>query len=256
MIEMRHVSFAYEKDRPVVRDLSFHIGRGERVGLIGANGAGKSTVMKLLLGLLSGEGEILVDGIAVNRANLAQIRKKLGFVLQNSDNQMFMPTVYEDMIFAPLNYGLSRKEADRRVDEVLARLGLEALRQRYNHKISGGEKRMAAIATILAMEPEAILMDEPSSALDPYNRRIVINTIRELEQTVLIASHDLDMILDTCGRVILLSEGRIAADGPAEQILRDRALLEAHRMELPFSLAGRAERAAAGTKEAQSDAGA
>ena len=240
MIEMRHVSFAYEKDRPVVRNLSFRIGRGERVGLIGANGAGKSTVMKLLLGLISGEGEILVDGIAVNRANLAQIRKKLGFVLQNSDNQMFMPTVYEDMIFAPLNYGLSREEADRRVDEVLARLGLEALRQRYNHKISGGEKRMAAIATILAMEPEAILMDEPSSALDPYNRRIVINTIRELEQTVLIASHDLDMILDTCGRVILLSEGRIAADGPAEQILRDRALLEAHRMELPFSLAGRA----------------
>ena len=239
MIEFQQVSFAYEKERPVLRDLSFRIEKGEAVGLIGANGAGKSTVMKLMLGLLQGEGRILVDGVELKRETLGEIRKKLGFVLQNSDNQMFMPTVYEDMIFAPLNYMLSREEADARVDAVLGRLGLEELKHRYNHKISGGEKRMAAIATILAMEPEAILMDEPSSALDPYNRRIVINTIRELGQTKLIASHDLDMILDTCERVILLSGGRIAADGPAETILRDRALLEANRMELPLSLAGR-----------------
>ena len=241
MIAFQNVSFAYEKGRPVIRDLSFHIGRGEAVGLIGANGAGKSTVMKLLLGLLQGEGKILVDGVEVKRETLGEIRRKLGFVLQNSDNQMFMPTVYEDMIFAPLNYMLSREEADARVDAVLARLGLEELKHRYNHKISGGEKRMAAIATILAMEPEAILMDEPSSALDPCNRRLVINTIRELSQTKLITSHDLDMILDTCDRVILLSNGRIAADGPADLILRDKALLEAHRMELPFCLAGKAK---------------
>ena len=233
------MSFAYEKDRPVLQDLSFRIEDGEAVGLIGANGAGKSTVMKLLLGLLQGEGKILVDGVEVRRDTLGEIRKKLGFVLQNSDNQMFMPTVYEDMIFAPLNYMLSREEADARVDAVLARLHLEDLKHRYNHKISGGEKRMAAIATILAMEPEAILMDEPSSALDPYNRRLVINTIRELSQTKLITSHDLDLILDTCGRVILLSNGRIAADGPAKELLRDRALLEANRMELPLSLTGR-----------------
>ena len=239
MIEFQHVSFAYEKDRPVLQDLSFRIERGEAVGLIGANGAGKSTVMKLLLGLLQGEGKILVDGTEVKRETLGEIRKKLGFVLQNSDNQMFMPTVYEDMIFAPLNYMLSREEADARVDAVLARLHLEYLKHRYNHKISGGEKRMAAIATILAMEPEAILMDEPTSALDPYNRRIVINTIRELEQTRLITSHDLDMILDTCDRVILLSDGKIAADGPAQDILSDRGLLERHRMELPLSLMGR-----------------
>ena len=116
---------------------------------------------------------------------------------------------------------------------------MQELKHRYNHKISGGEKRMAAIATILAMEPEAILMDEPTSALDPYNRRIVINTIRELPQTRLIASHDLDMILDTCSRVILLSGGRIAADGPAQEILRDKKLLEANRMELPLCLAGK-----------------
>jgi len=240
MIEFRHVDFSYEKDRPVLRDLSFCIEKGESVGLIGANGAGKSTVMKLLLGLLApSSGEILVDGIRVEKKTLPEIRRKLGFVLQNSDNQMFMPTVYEDMIFAPLNYGLSREEAEKRVDAVLRKLGLEELKHRHNHRISGGEKRMAAIATILAMEPEAVLMDEPSSALDPYNRRLVINTVRELPQTKLITSHDLDMILDTCGRVILLSGGCLAADGPADTILRDRALLEAHRMELPFCLMGR-----------------
>ena len=240
MIEFRHVDFSYEKDRPVLRDLSFCIEKGESVGLIGANGAGKSTVMKLLLGLLApSSGEILVDGIRVEKKTLPEIRRKLGFVLQNSDNQMFMPTVYEDMIFAPLNYGLSREEAEKRVDAVLRKLGLEELKHRHNHRISGGEKRMAAIATILAMEPEAVLMDEPSSALDPCNRRRVINIIRELPQTKLITSHDLDMILDTCGRVILLSGGCLAADGPADTILRDRALLEAHRMELPFCLMGR-----------------
>ena len=239
MIEFQHVSFAYEKDRPVLKDLSFRIEDGESAGLIGANGAGKSTVMKLLLGLLEGEGTILVDGVAVSRATVSEIRRKLGFVLQNSDNQMFMPTVYEDMTFAPLNYGLSREETEARVDAVLARLHLEDLKHRHNHRISGGEKRMAAIATILAMEPEAILMDEPTSALDPCNRRIVINTIRELSQTKLITSHDLDMILDTCDRVILLSDGRIAADGPVREILRDRELLERHRMELPLSLTPR-----------------
>ena len=239
-IEFQNVSFAYEKDRPVLRELSFRIEDGEAVGLIGANGAGKSTVMKLLLGLIAPtEGSVLVDGIRVEKKSLPEIRRKLGFVLQNSDNQMFMPTVYEDMIFAPLNYGLSREEAERRVDTALERLGMQELKHRHNHRISGGEKRMAAIATILAMEPEAVLMDEPSSALDPCNRRRVINIIRELPQTKLITSHDLDMILDTCERVILLSGGRIVADGPADVILRDKALLEAHRMELPFCLAGR-----------------
>ena len=240
MIEFQHVSFAYEKGRPVLEDLSFRIEKGEAVGLIGANGAGKSTIMKLLLGLLQGEGRILVDGLEVRRDTLAEVRRKLGFVLQNSDNQMFMPTVYEDMMFAPLNYGLSRKEAEARIDTVLSRLHLEELKHRYNHRISGGEKRMAAIATILAMEPEAILMDEPTSALDPYNRRMVINTIRELQQTKLITSHDLDMILDTCDRVILLSAGRVEADGEASVLLRDRELLEQHRMELPLSLANSA----------------
>ena len=237
MIEFRNVSFSYG-DVPVVENLSFTIQKGETVGLIGANGAGKSTIMKLMLGLLSGSGEIKVDGLPVCKNNLAEIRKKIGFVLQDSDNQMFMPTVYEDMIFGPRNYGLSKEETENRVDAVLAQLGLQELKHRHNHKISGGEKRMAAIATILAMEPEMILMDEPSTALDPVNRRTVINTINRLPQTKLIASHDLDMILDTCQRVILLSHGTIVADGDAETILRDKALLEANRMELPFCLQG------------------
>ena len=238
MIEFQNVSFSYENGRPVVEDLSFSIGKGETVGLIGANGAGKSTIMKLLLGLVTGEGKITVDGLPMEKRNLPAIRQKIGFVLQDSDNQMFMPTVYEDMIFGPRNYGLSKEETERRVDEVLRQLGLQDLKHRYNHKISGGEKRMAAIATILAMEPETILMDEPSTALDPVNRRTVINTIRGLPQTKLIASHDLDMILDTCQRVILLGSGKIVADGDAETILRDKQLLEANRMELPFCLQG------------------
>ena len=238
MIEFQNVSFSYENGRPVVEDLSFSIGKGETVGLIGANGAGKSTIMKLLLGLVTGEGKITVDGLPMEKRNLPAIRQKIGFVLQDSDNQMFMPTVYEDMIFGPRNYGLCKEETEQRVDEVLRQLGLQDLKHRYNHKISGGEKRMAAIATILAMEPETILMDEPSTALDPVNRRTVINTIRGLPQTKLIASHDLDMILDTCQRVILLGSGKIVADGDAETILRDKELLEANRMELPFCLQG------------------
>ena len=238
MIEFRNVSFSYDKERQVLKGVSFRIGEGESVGLIGANGAGKSTIMKLLLGLLEPTGgSVLVKGTPVSKSSLAEVRRTLGFVLQDSDDQMFMPKVADDMMFAPLNYGMPREEAEARVDDVLARLGIQDLKERYNHRISGGEKRMAAIATILVMQPEAILMDEPTSALDPFNRRMIINTVKDLKQTKLIASHDLDMILDTCSRVILLSGGEIAADGPADAILRDRALLEANRMELPLSLA-------------------
>ena len=239
MIEFKKVSFAYETGKEVIRDLSFTIRGREAVGLIGANGAGKSTIMKLLLGLPFGEGEIISSGLRLDKANLPLIRRKTGFILQDSDDQMFMPTVYDDMMFAPLNYGMTKEEAERRVDEVLERLELQALKHSYNHKLSGGEKKMAAIATILAMEPETILMDEPTAALDPYNRRLIIRRINGLSQTKLIASHDLDMILDTCERVILLSEGRIAADGKAEEVLRDKALLEANHLELPLSLSRR-----------------
>ena len=239
MIEFKNISFSYDKDTPVLKGISFTINDGESVGLIGANGAGKSTIMKIMLGLLApSEGEVLVDGVLVEKTSLSDVRRKLGFVLQDSDNQLFMPTVFEDMMFAPLNYKMTKEEAENKVDEVLESLDLMYLKNRYNHRISGGEKRMAAIATILAMEPEAILMDEPTTALDPVNRRIVINTINKLPQLKLITSHDLDMILDTCERVILLSKGGIVADGRTEDVLTDKETLEANRMELPLCLQG------------------
>jgi cobalt/nickel transport system ATP-binding protein len=235
MIEIRNLTFAYEKDNPVLKDISFTAEDGECIGLIGANGAGKSTLMKVMLGLLDGNGSVIVDGTPVMQDTLAEIRRKLGFVLQNSDSQMFMPTVHDDMLFGLLNYGMKREEAEQKVSEVLDTLHISYLKDRYNHRISGGEKRMAAIATVLAMEPSVLLMDEPTSALDPKNRRMIINTIRSLKQTRIITSHDLDMILDTCSRVILIDEGRIIKDGTAEEILKDRELLEAHSMELPLS---------------------
>lgn len=235
MIEVRNLTFAYENNTPVLKDISFSVEDGESVGLIGANGAGKSTLMKVMLGLLDGKGSVIVDGTPVKTETLAEIRRKLGFVLQNSDSQMFMPTVAEDMMFGLLNYGMSRQDAQQKSLQVLEELGVSYLKDRYNHRISGGEKRMAAIATVLAMEPSALLMDEPTSALDPKNRRMIINLLRSLKQTRIITSHDLDMILDTCSRVILLSEGRIVKDGPAEEILKNRELLEANSMELPLS---------------------
>lgn len=237
MIEFENVSFSYG-DSPVLDNISFKLYPGESVGLIGANGAGKSTLMKISLGLLKYSGNVTVEDTMVSKENLEIIRKKLGFVLQDSDNQMFMNTVIEDMIFGPINYKMSYDEAVKKAEEVLSRLHIEYLKDKYNHKISGGEKRMAAIATILAMEPTGILMDEPSASLDPKNRRKLINVLNDLKITKLIASHDLDMIMETCTRVLILSGGHIVADGPVNELLRDRLLLEANDLELPFCLAG------------------
>ena len=237
MIEFENVSFEYEKGTPTLTDVSFKIEPGECVGLIGANGSGKSTLMKIMLGLLAYKGNVTVCGMPVDKKNLAEVRKKLGFVLQDSDSQMFMPTIFEDMMFGPMNYGLSKEDAEKKVDEILERLGITELKHKYNHKISGGQKRMAAIATIMAMEPEAVIMDEPTVALDPYNRRLVMNTIRDMDNTKLIASHDLDMIYDLCDRVMLIAEGKLIADGEATAILIDKELLEANRLELPIALA-------------------
>lgn len=238
MIRFENVSYAYPGEKPILKELSFTISEGEQVGLIGANGAGKSTLMKAALGLITCEGKISIDGVEVKRENLAKIRKSLGYVLQDSDNQMFMPTVIEDMIFGPVNYGMSREEAEKAADKVLDDMEMSYLKYRHNHKISGGEKRMAAIATILAMNPKVMLMDEPSTALDPQNRRMLINTLNSLPVTKIIATHDLDMVLETCDRVILLHHGKLAADGPAEEILCNRQLLESNHLELPFCLAG------------------
>ena len=236
MLRFDNVTYSYPGSAPAIDGVTFDVNDGEKVGLIGANGAGKSTLMKCVPGLLEASGMITVGGLAVNRENLADVRRKVGYVLQDPDSQMFMPKVIDDMIFGPVNYGLSREEAEAQADRVLEELGMTRLRDRYNHRISGGEKRMAAIATVLAMGPDIMLMDEPSSSLDPRNRRALINTIKRLDRTMLIASHDLDMILDICSRVILLDGGRLIADGKAADILRDRELLEAHSLELPLSL--------------------
>lgn len=197
-----------------------------------------SALMKAALGLVPYTGSITVDGLPVTRENLPAVRRKLGYVLQDADNQMFMPTVLDDMLFGPMNYGLSRAEAERQADETLASLHMEHLKLRHNHKMSGGEKRMAAIAVILAMKPDMLFMDEPSTALDPRNRRTLINVLRARPETKLIASHDLDLVLETCRRVLLIADGALAADGPAQELLRDKALLEANGLELPLCLAG------------------
>ena len=223
MLVFDHVCVFYG-DTPVLRELSFQVRSGEQVGLIGANGAGKSTLMKAALGLLPYTGSITVDGIPVTRKTLPEVRRKLGYVLQDADNQMFMPTVLDDMVFGPMNYGLSRAAAEQRAEETLAALHMEYLRDRHNHKMSGGEKRMAAVATILAMQPQMLLMDAPSTALAPRNRRALIRVLRPRP-------------VSCCGG-LRLGGGRLAADGAAGEILRDRALLEENGLELPLCLAG------------------
>ena len=240
MIEVNALSFEYEKGLPVLKNICFHATAGESIGLVGANGAGKSTLLKILVGLeLSFQGSVSMTGFDLSKKNLPQIRQKTGYVFQDSNSQLFLSNVYEDVAFAPRNYGLAESEVEKRVNTALDQVHLSSLKNKQIYKLSGGEKKLAAIATILSMAPEIILMDEPSAALDPRNRRNLIHILNELPQTKLIASHDLDFILDTCSRVILLSHGEIIADGTADEILRDQILLEAHSLELPLSLTNR-----------------
>lgn len=230
MIKCQHIRCAYVEDRPVLQDISFVLDKGERVGLIGPNGAGKSTLLRILVGLLPYEGSVYIDGILSGKKTLPEIRKRLGLVMQSSENQLFMPTVYEDLVFGPRNYGLSVQEADERAEAALTRLGIGHLRDRRNHELSGGEQKLAAIAAILAMSPSAILMDEPTAGLDPWNRRQVIKAVQGLSQTLLITSHDLSFLEETCDRLILLSGTRIIADRPAHEMLSDTELLATHRL--------------------------
>ncbi|MBO5031392.1 MAG: ABC transporter ATP-binding protein [Lachnospiraceae bacterium] len=229
MIEVHELSFEYEKNIPVLKNISFHAGSGEAIGLVGANGAGKSSLLKLLVGLeLSYQGIISMAGIPLSKKNLPLVRQKIGYVFQDSNNQLFMTTVYEDVAFAPRNYGLTESEVDQRVTAALNQVHISDLRQKQIYKLSGGEKKLAAIAGILSLTPDILLMDEPSAALDPKNRRNLIHILNELPQTKLIASHDLDFILGTCSRVLLLSHGELIADGPACEILGNQELLEAN----------------------------
>lgn len=238
-IELRNVSFAYEKKKNILTDLSFSAEEGESIGIIGANGVGKSTLLKLPVGLLMGfDGEIRVDNMPVKKENLPGIRAKIGYVFQDSDSQLFMSTAYEDIAFAPRNYGYSEKEVQKRVEEALRLTGTEHLKDKQIYKMSGGEKKLVSIATILSMLPEIILMDEPTTALDPKNRRNLIRLLNTFSQTKLIASHDLDFVLDTCRRTILMAGGKIISQGPTEELLRNKDLLEQNGLELPLRLQG------------------
>lgn len=236
-LRIKNLSFSYEKRQKVLDGVNLVAQEGESIGIIGANGIGKSTLMKLLVGLyLDYEGELEVAGHPVTRKNLNHIREHIGYVFQDSDSQLFLSTVEEDVAFGPRNYGLSDEEVDRRVKEALEKVHIPHLAKKHNYKLSGGEKKLAAIATILSMEPDIIIMDEPSIALDPRNRRYLIGILNEIKALKIVTSHDLDFVLDTCNRVVLLDEGRIIADGEAGTILQDKKLLEDHGLELPLSL--------------------
>lgn len=238
-IECKNVTFSYQKDKKVLSNLCLLVERGESIGLIGANGVGKSTFLKLLVGLLTGyEGEILVQGQPVIKKNFIDIRKKIGYVFQDSDSQLFMSTVYEDVAFGPKNYGYSKKEIEERVMDALHKVKIEELKDRQIYRMSGGEKKLASIATILSIEPEVVLLDEPSIALDPRNRKNLIQILNKMPETKIIASHDLDLILDTCKRTVLLAEGTIIQQGDTKEILKDQDLLETYGLELPLCMQG------------------
>ena len=237
ILKIKNLGFTYEDKNEVLKDINLVAYDGESIGIIGANGIGKSTLMKILVGLyLNFRGELEVAGHPMNRQNLNHIREHVGYVFQDSDSQLFLSTVEEDVAFGPQNYGLSDEEVERRVNEALEKVHITELRKKHNYKLSGGEKKLAAIATILSMEPDIIIMDEPSIALDPRNRKNLIKILNEIKALKLITSHDLDFVMDTCERVILLDEGRIIADGPAKEILTNEELLTSHGLELPLSI--------------------
>ncbi|MBQ6587655.1 MAG: ABC transporter ATP-binding protein [Butyrivibrio sp.] len=237
LLKIEHLSFAYEKDEQVLNDINFVAHDGESIGIIGANGIGKSTLMKLLVGLnLNYKGTLEVAGHSVNKKNLNHVREHIGYVFQDSDSQLFLSTIEDDVAFGPQNYGLSDEEVEKRVAEALEKVHITELRKKHTYKLSGGEKKLASIATILAMEPDIIIMDEPSIALDPRNRKNLIKILNEIKSLKLITSHDLDFIMDTCERTVLLDDGHIIADGPSTDILSNEALLTRHGLELPLRL--------------------
>ncbi len=238
-IECTNVSFSYESGREVLKNISFHGDKQEAIGIIGANGVGKSTLLRILVGLeLNFTGEVMVDRVPVTKKTLPQIRSKIGYLFQDSENQLFMQNVYQDVAFALRNYGLKDAEVEKRVNAALETIGITHLREKQIYKMSGGEKKLASIATILAMEPGVLLMDEPTIALDPQNRRTLIHLLNQLDYIKIIASHDLDMILETCDRVILMKDGMIVEEGLPEQILRNEKLLEDCHLELPLCFRG------------------
>jgi cobalt/nickel transport system ATP-binding protein len=235
LVEALALSFDYPDGTPALRDVNLRFRHGEAVAIVGGNGAGKSTLLLHFNGLLlPTRGEVHVGEWPVTAATRAQVQRTVGFVFQDADDQLFMPTVREDVAFGPLNLGLTPAQAEERVTAALEEVGIAHLAGRAPYRLSGGEKRAVAIAGVLAMRPDAIVLDEPSAGLDPLARRRLIGLLRGFTHTRVIATHDLDLVLDVCSRVVVLREGRVAADGAPTEIFADTELLARCRLEPPL----------------------
>jgi cobalt transport protein ATP-binding subunit len=231
-VEVTGLKFSYPDGHAALHGVDLHIEPGEKVALVGPNGAGKSTLMLHLNGILNGgAGEVRVCDLPVKTENLGKVRAAVGLVFQDPDDQLFSPTVYEDVAFGPLHMGLPEAEVRRRVDEALAAVGMGAYATRVSHHLSVGEKKRIAIATVLSMDPEILVMDEPSAGLDPRARRSLIHLLHDLPQTMLVSSHDLRLVAEVFPRTVIMDGGRIVADGPTPTLLADAALLDAHGLE-------------------------
>jgi cobalt/nickel transport system ATP-binding protein len=227
------LAYSFPDGRSALAGVDLHVGHGERVAVLGPNGAGKTTLMLHLNGLLRGTGALQVAGLEVSKDNLAELRRRVGLVFQDPDDQLFMPTVEEDVAFGPLNMGLDRDEASTRAADALAAVRMHAAAQRVPHQLSMGERRRVAIATVLAMRPHLLVLDEPSANLDPRARRELVEILARVDRTMLVTTHDLPLAAELCERAVILAGGRVAADGPCHDILADADLLEAHDLELP-----------------------
>jgi cobalt/nickel transport system ATP-binding protein len=237
IVEVRNLRHVYPDGTIALNDVSFRITHGESVAVIGANGAGKSTLLQHLNGYLEAtSGDIRIGDTPLTRATLPDIRRTVGMVFQDPDDQLFMPTVFDDVAFGPLNLGLSEEFVERRVTEALDLVGAGHLKGKPPYHLSSGEKRRAAIATILAMSPDILVMDEPTSGLDPFARRQLMALLREFRHTKIFTSHDLDMVLELCERTIVLHAGVVRADGPTGEIFSNDALLAECCLEKPFSM--------------------
>lgn len=240
MINVKNISFAYPDGTRALTNVSIDIKKESTVAIVGANGAGKSTLLALLVGILAPkEGEIEIAGIPVKKDRLEEIRRKVGFVFQNPDDQLFMARVYDDIAFGPGNFGCSAYEIREMTEYAIETMKIGHLINRAPHRLSGGEKRNVAIAAVLAMKPEVLLLDEPSSYLDPRSRRNFIHAMAELPHTKIIATHDLDLVLDLCERVIILRNGEVFADGKPAELFRDKELMDESGLEIPLSLHGK-----------------
>lgn len=236
-LDVRGVRYAYPDGHVALHGVDLTVPKGDRVALLGPNGAGKTTLVLHLNGILApAEGTVVVGGLSVSpdRATLAEIRRRVGIVFQDPDDQLFLPTVAEDVAFGPANLGLRGAELDRRVDEALAAVGMSEHRDRAPHHLSFGQRRRVAVATVLAMRPEILVLDEPSSNLDPAARRELAQILRGLPVTLLMVTHDLPYALELCERAVILDQGRIVADGATPDLLADADLLAQHRLELPY----------------------